>query len=35
MELEAVNKGYMLIMNNNKKKKYSHEIEDGIMMVYV
>jgi hypothetical protein len=35
MEIESINKGYMLILNKNKEKDFTHEIEDGIMMVYV
>jgi hypothetical protein len=35
MELESINKGYMLIMNKNQKKRFYHEIEDEILMVYL
>jgi hypothetical protein len=35
MTSESVTKGYMLIAGKNKSKEFTHEIEDGIMMVYV
>ena len=35
MELESINKGYMLIMNKNKNKEFRHSVDDGILMVWV
>ena len=35
MHAESVHKGYMLIMNKNRNKKFTSEIEDGIFMVYI
>jgi hypothetical protein len=35
METENVNRGYMLIINKNLKKRFFHKMEDGILMVYM
>jgi hypothetical protein len=35
MELESVKQGFMLIMNKNQKKRFYHEVQDEILMVYV
>jgi hypothetical protein len=35
MEIESINKGYMLILNKNKEKEFTYDFEDDIMMVYV
>ncbi|MDD3051899.1 MAG: AAA family ATPase [Candidatus Cloacimonetes bacterium] len=35
MRRESVNSGYMLIMDKNRNKAFSHEIEDEIIMVWV
>ena len=35
MKAEAVEKGYMLIMNKNKKKKFKNWIEEGIYCVMI
>ena len=35
MQLESINKGYMLIMNKNKSKIYTDDYEDGVMMVWM
>jgi hypothetical protein len=35
LELESVKKGYMLILNKNKKKKFYHEEKNGLFMVFI
>jgi hypothetical protein len=35
MQSESVNKGYMLIASKNANKEFRHEVEEGILMVYV
>ena len=35
MEIESINQGYMLIMNKNREKEFTHEIDDGMLCVYI
>ena len=35
MEIENINKGYMLIMNKNRDKEFTSEVDDGILCVYI
>ena len=35
MELESINKGYMLIMNKTRDKEFTSEVDEGMLCVYI